>query len=113
MSESRTPIKIIQITMSNNIRVDIGIMRGYPKHGQDFCQGITWTIVETQDGFLVENHCRSMWKGSSSSHGMFVTDALAEKFIREKVKQDGEEKLAREKKRDLEKAAKLMKKWKT
>jgi len=90
------------------IMYEITIKRGRQHF---FDQGVTWTIVETQDGFVVESHWRSLWHGGSTCHGMFASDALAEKFILEKVKRDREEKLAREKKKDLEEAARLIKKW--
>ena len=67
---------------------DLRIIRGYPKRG--WGQGETWVIIEREDGHYVECHWRSLWKGDEESYGCFATDADAEKWIRDHIRQEKE-----------------------
>jgi hypothetical protein len=88
---------------------DLRIIRGYPKNG--WSQGVTWAIVERDDGHYVISHWAALWKGGTDQHGCFATDVDAEQWIRDHVKRKEEECLRKEQEKDLKEAKRLTEKW--
>ena len=88
---------------------DLRIIRGYPKNG--WSQGVTWAIIEREDGHYVISHWASLWKGGTDQHRCFSTDAEAEEWIINHVKRKEEKRMCKEREMDLAEARKMIKKW--